>query len=410
MTNRLLSRVAGAIRDCRPPTPAEHTHTLLSLSGQRHLYAFVCFRSRGCRFDYYGQCAMCEYWRSEPPTPQAMLGCVEEALSRLETVPETLQIQPSGSMFDPWEVPVPVREAIFARVARTGCRRYVCESRPEFVTTQALAGMRAAMPDQELVVEIGLESAREFILDFCLNKQPPSKQFLTRHGVCPGSFLDLFGQAVSAASHPKVAVFANILLGAPFLSPEEAIQDTVHSVNWALSAGARKCILFPSHVKSYTVLQALWELGHYAPPSLWSLVEVLWRLGPELARDCFISWYRPQYTSVHRRLGKRSRAWPVTCPACEGKVLARLDAYRGGEDFAHVDALYRLSCPCKTRWRQSLGRPPELPLTDRVLVGYADLVRHMLPPQLAQALLRQAEADIHLAVPPDFAITPGGSR
>lgn len=408
--NRLLSKVAIALRADRPLTSSDHPYTILSLAGQRHLYTFVCFRSRGCRFDYLGQCAMCEYWRSVAPEPEQMISAVANALARMETIPETLQITPSGSMFDSWEVPDAVREAIFSMVAQSSCSRYVCESRPEFVTPAAMAKMRAEIPGKELAVEIGLESATEFVLDLCLNKQPPSDRFLARLGMAAGSVPELFRRAVAAAQDQQVAVYANLLLGSPFLTPEEAIRDTVHSVTWALDAGAEKCILFPSHVKPYTVVHALWQLGEYQPPSLWSLVEVLWRLGPNTARDCFISWYRPQYTETHRRLGKRSDAWPTTCPHCESEVLRLLDAYRGGEDFSHVEWLHQLACGCKNEWRESLQRPPALPLVERILSGYAALARTHLAPEKAQALWPETEAFVRQAQLPAFAISAAGER
>lgn len=383
--NTFLSKLGIILRERRPLTPTDLEYTILSKEGQRHLYAYICFRTRGCRFDHLGQCVMCDYWRSAPIDPEAMKTACRNALDALIEVPEVLQVTPSGSMFDEWEVPGDVRRELFSMVAEIGCEKYICETRPEFVTPQVLREMRSIMPGKELGIEIGLESSDPWVLEYVLGKSSIPLARLneglrtgtpTSDSERGGQFNKIpsyYGRAVKDAHMESIEVFTNILLGAPFLSVSEAVEDTIRSVRWAFEKGADYCIVFPLHVKPWTIVHRLWEMGHYASPSLWSLVEVLWRLGCETADRTFISWYQPQYTAKHREMGKRSDDWPHTCSRCEGEVLSLLDEYRGHGGFEIIERLYWFPCPCKDEWRRSMAVPPAASVAERIRSGYAVL-------------------------------------
>src|SRR5438105_2907584 len=113
VANPFLSKVNTALRRGRPSTPETLNYTVWSGPGEEHLYAAVWFRTRGCRFDYRGQCTMCDYWVSTLPSADQMVQSCREALATLTSVPATLLVSPSGSMFDEWEVPAEARRGIF---------------------------------------------------------------------------------------------------------------------------------------------------------------------------------------------------------------------------------------------------------------------------------------------------------
>ena len=119
----------------------------------------------------------------------------------------------------------------------------------------------------------------------------------------------------------QIPSIANVMLGSAFLSPREAIEDTVETVRWAIEQGTDSAVIFPAHVKQWTLLEWLWERGLYSPPSLWSLVEVLARIGSQLASRVSISWYKV-YTqeSEGGELNSLDDMWylrsPSTCVVC----------------------------------------------------------------------------------------------
>jgi radical SAM enzyme (TIGR01210 family) len=216
------------------------------------------------------------------------------------------------------------------------------------------------------VIEIGLESSDPWILRNCVNKSMSLEDYV---------------RAIGIASSHGVRTNANVLLGHAFLTESEAIDDAVASIAWALDQGTDRCVLFPTHVKPWTLIQWLWENGMYEPPSLWSLVEVLRRLDPEQAKNVFISWYRPQYDEEHIRHGKRSSRFPTTCPDCRDSVLDLLDEYRRSRDYVVIENLISQNCSCKTEWQALIGSKPDGSLTERVARSYEIIGPRILTPE-----------------------------
>ncbi len=159
-------------------------------------------------------------------------------------------------------------------------------------------------------------------------------------------------------------------LGAAFLTPVEAIEDATRSVKWALGHGADLAVVFPMHVKPHTLLRWLHDRGLYSPPSLWSLIEVLARIEPELLPRATISWHRnnngPAAGSV---------VSPTTCERCRERVLAMLDRFREEPSVATLADLRSQECKCKERWREDILRLPEVTLPERVCLQYDWLAR-----------------------------------
>jgi radical SAM enzyme (TIGR01210 family) len=165
---------------------------------------------------------------------------------------------------------------------------------------------------------------------------------------------------------------ANVLLGAPFLTEAEALASAVDSLRWALEAGTHLCVLFPANVKRWTLQHWLWERGLYHSPSLWSLIEAVHALGPELARRVLLSWYSAAITDAENpsQVSDPVLAVPTTCPACHAEVAGQLARYCATGDFAVIEELRRSPCACREEWRARVAAPPERPLFDRVTDAY----------------------------------------
>lgn len=337
-----LTRLGVALRARRPRAAAGPPYSLWCAPGEGRAYHFVWFRTRGCTFDLGGQCTMCDYGTSTEQSPDEMVSAVRAALAQLSPVPRVLLVSPSGSIFDDREVAPAARRAIFGLVRGVRCRLYICETRPEFVSEDKLREFRQILDDRPVAIEMGLESSDPWVLRHCVNKSMRLEQYLS---------------ALALARGNRIRTYANVLLGAPFLSETEAIDDAERTVRWALDVGTDRCVLFPVHVKPWTIVHRVWERALYSPPSLWSLVEVLRRLGPGLARRVNVSWYRPQSGSGLGSVGGRVGWSPTTCPRCEPEVLRLLDRYRRSRRFVFVEAIARLDCSCRVEWRKRLERP-----------------------------------------------------
>jgi radical SAM enzyme (TIGR01210 family) len=294
-----------------------------------------------------------------------MVEAVREGLRGLPpSCDATLLLSASGSMFDDWEVPDSARERIFELVRQVKTRAIVCESRAEFITDVGVRDFVAVFEDREVGIGLGLESADPWLLKFSINKALSLADYVSAVKI-------LRGQGVASA--------ANVIVGPPFLTAAEAIDDTIESVRWAFENGVDQCVLFPAHVKRHTLAEWLWRRGMYAAPSLWSLVRVLYRLGPQMMSDVTISWYKNYYAAAKSEADFGFASSPATCPRCLDSVVSLLDDFRGTGDFDVVEQLEHFACDCRTSWEESLQVVPELSRVRRAAEAYELLGRDLLP-------------------------------
>lgn len=351
--NVFLSRLMAAIRKSRPPLSVEQPFFNRVERVTAGIYGEVWFRTAGCQWDHRGGCTMCNYGTASVPTPDVMVDAVRQALAAFERPVDELMVSPSGSMLDPIEVPPDVRRRIYTLMAGYPASKVLIESRSEWVTDETMTELCDSQPEgRRVAVEIGLESFDPWIRHFCINK---------------GSSTADFVRAAHLARAHKVDVYANVCLGTAFLSPVEAVEDTVATIRWALSNGATHAVVFPVHVKPYTLLDVLSQRNGYSPPSLWSLVEVLRRLGPDLLPRVEIAWYRSYYDT-----DAKIRRSPDTCPHCRDTVLHQLDRYRAHQSAEVVTALSTYQCACHDFWTATLGADAD-GLPERVETAYRTL-------------------------------------
>jgi len=353
-TRAFLRACNRRVRDRRPPVA--EVFQVRSEPDAVPPFAIVWFATRGCSFDRAGDCLACNYGRgTAPPDPVELVG---RALECFAPPPgATLMISPSGSMFDETEVPGPARERIFSLAAATDCARFGCETRVEFLDEPKLAAFAAILGGKETFLELGVESADPFVLKYCINKAGSAERYR---------------RALAAMAGHGIAAVANVSLGAPFLTPRQAVGDALGSVRWALAQGFAQVVLFPLHVKRATLLQWLWQRGLYRPPSLWRLVEVLTHLAPEERSRVTVGWYDvSQEPDASRRLLLAS---PDACPGCRSTLLAAIDRFaKTGEDL-ELMALAGRDCACRVPGER-FGRTS---LVERVLTAYRAMGHDLL--------------------------------
>lgn len=356
------------------------------------MLAYVFFRSVGCRFDRAGECTMCNYGQAERGAPEEMIESVRQALAECGDC-EALGVSPLGNMFDPTEVPLAVRDAIFAMAQAAPGSIVSSESRPETLSEEGLAHATEQLRGKRFFVNLGLESAHPWVQANCVGKSlsigdyQSAVALLRRYGSFPVS---------------------NILLGAPFLTQLEAIDAAAGTVRWAMRHGSHICVLFPSNVKGWTLQEWLWERGMYRPPSLWAVVEVLRRLDPEETRSVVLSWYSTSLTDP-RRQGQVSdplRETPGTCASCHDRVVRALDRFNIDGSHNPGLELSRVRCGCRDEWLSHLEREAATspPLWERVCAAYERIGTELVGSSWWQA--RRAEVLARLADGYDGGVSP----
>jgi radical SAM enzyme (TIGR01210 family) len=285
-----------------------------------------------------------------------MIDYVRQGLDSLPIGMDSVLVSPSGSFLDTWEVPLDARNGILALLSQNQYPVIAFETRAETITEESIADCRSRIPEQMMRVYCGLESADPWVSQFSINKALEP---------------DAFVFAMKTLAKYNMAGVANVLLGAPFLSEVELIEDAVQSIQWALAVGAKEFCLFPCHVKRWTQLEWLYGHGHYHPPSLWSFIEVLHRLGSQVVSlQGEIAWFT-NYGAFN------ILASPTTCSVCYAQIIEQLHGFANSSDYTFIDRVYAIDCKCKEDWQEKLQTHMSNSREERAAMAY-DQIGHVL--------------------------------
>ena len=335
--NPFLAGVMGKVREGRPLVKESYFVRTEYVPAGR--YVEVWFQTRGCSWDHQGGCTMCNYGEGRFVSDEWMVGNVAAALDTVEWPVEELMVSPSGSMLDEVEVPKYVRTAIYEMVAARDLDLFLIETREDSVTHALAAELVAKQPaGRRVAIEIGLESCDPWVRRFCINKGVPLSRFV---------------DAVDIARHHGIIVYANVCLGTPFLTARQQIEDALTTVQWALRNGANKVVIFPLHIKPFTLLDRLYEWEMYDPTSLWSLVEILRRLDPGQLHRVEIAWYKNYYSDSNK-----VRIAPGVDNAPPAEIIAALDRFRAEQSLASLEDLLQLEPAAREQWLQDIHAEP----------------------------------------------------
>lgn len=296
-------------------------------------YVEIWFMTKGCQWDAKGGCTICNYGKGMGIDISAMIQSVSAALNEVDVEIGELAITPSGSLLDEEEVPKEVCNKIFDLVNETAAHTFLFETRAQTVKPDKIKELTSRIKNKKLVVEMGLETGSFFLQKYCINK---------------GYFLREYENAVQLLKKNNISVYANVVLGTPFLTMGQALRDCQNALNWALTHNTEKVVLFPLHVKPGTMLEWLYQKGYYKPVSLWGLVEVLGSIDENLLSRVEISWYKNYYTDKSKII-----ASPYTCDCCYDGVIRLLDEFRETSSKETIIKLRDYPCNCKSEWKET---------------------------------------------------------
>lgn len=356
--NNFLLEIGKRSRVNRKSFWEEHDYSIRQSEYQGQKEAGVWFRTRGCSYDYQGGCIMCDYSIGQKTDSDEIIRYVEEGLKQISDPCYQLLVSPSGSMLDEKEVPRLGLEGILKLLADSPHERFSFETRVDSVSEEKIDFCKRYLGNRFYRLFIGLESANEWVLKYCINKQLSVSQFV---------------DAVNILKSRGVRTAANIIISVPFLSDQENIDLAVSSVKWAVRQGCGECFLFPLHVKSATPLSTLNDIGMFKPPKLWQLVEIINRLGPDYYKYLRLSWYT-SYNAFN------VISSPQTCPDCMDQVIKLLDHFAEYQDEESIIQLNAIECDCKVEWYASLQKPVAKSIPERVFEGYRVLSEQFMKP------------------------------
>ena len=277
----------------------------------------VILDTAGCSYD---RCYMCSYKLSCPEkTPDSIVSSLTAALSGDF---QKIKIFTSGSFFDPSELTSAQRLEMASALSATGVREVTVESRPEYITEEAIRSFSEGLGDATLEVAIGLESANDAVLRYCINK---------------GFTFKAFEAKARLLRDMDCRVKAYLLLKPPFLTEYEAMLDVLDSAK-AVAHLADTISVNPVSIHKETVVEQLWVRGAYRPPYLWTLVECLNELsdlGP--------------YVLSHPVAPGKARGIH-NCGECDAGIMGKIEEYN-----LHGTKI-EAECSCREAWERELTR------------------------------------------------------
>ncbi len=258
-----------------------------------------------CPHDRAGHCLMCNYGIGQQVTDLRTFSAqVRELLCRYR--PETLLLSTNGSILDDSCLPPAAQELLLAEAAASPARTVILETHPETLREEKLALVKSHLSGKQVILEIGLESAREWVRDQCLLK-PLSDQVVER---C----LDL-------TRRHAIGVQCNVLAGIPFLTLAEQLRDAEETVRWCLAQGCLAAV-FPVQIRSHTLLWLLHQMGLYTPPPRWALIWLLLRFSPAELSAVDLAQYDTDEWPQHGLL---------ECDVCRRPLQRCLEQYAAGQ-------------------------------------------------------------------------------
>jgi hypothetical protein len=307
----------------------------------------ITLRSAGCGWVRRGGgCTMCGHYpgttRGEPLRPLDFLRQFQKEMAfyRDRNVP-VLCLYNSGSMLNEEEIPGEALAGILDMVARKeGIKKVVLESRPEYCSKEKIRWIRKQLGPKRLEIAMGLESSNDQILALTLNKGFASEEF----------------RSMVEEIKEYVPVRIYILLKGPFLTEREAVEDAVSSIRFARTLSPREIHLEPATLQEHSLLHSLHGAGHYRLPWLWSIYEVLRRVG----RECRV------YVSPFSHMPRPYRI-PENCRVCTGTIQDLLT--RHYNRTFDLSPLHGYSCTCRSEWEEALLEEDPRPLAVRVIQG-----------------------------------------
>ncbi len=274
-------------------------------------------QTSGCRHYHSGGCSMCGYNygpRTEVPF-SSILRQFEKGLKELGEI-RFLKLYTSGSFLDEDEVGDEVVETVLKTCRDLGMR-LLFETRPEYITPSRMGKVLFLHEDVE--VALGLESSNDRVLKCSINK---------------GFTVKDYDRATEVLRERDVDIRTYVLLKPPFLTEEEAIQDSITTMAHAAEV-SKTLSLNPVNVQKGTLVEKLWKTWSYRPPWLWSVLEVL-RSGKGLGVKV-----------VCEPTGGGKERGAHNCGVCDGVILDSIRSFSLSQDYSRLGAP---ECECRNRW------------------------------------------------------------
>lgn len=288
----------------------------------------VVFESVGCQ---KGNCLECDYGHSENNlNPSQVEESFDLAMNEISGRPKALVVDVFGSILDEKEFPKKNLDVLLDKIKKTDFKAVLFETHHTTINDEILEKLKNELSDREILIEMGLETSNEKNRWECLHKKINNQDFI---------------DVVNKIHNYGMGVTANLLVGLPFLTTEEQVNDCLESIKFCNQNNIEEMVLFPLNPKPGTLLWKYYKEGNYELVSQWMNIEILSRLDEETINKIFFAWYGNKQIKY---AGEKSIE-PKSCDVCRPTFMDFYENFLGSKEIGYrknlVDNLIS-SCSC----------------------------------------------------------------
>ena len=175
--------------------------------------------------------------------------------------PSELFVYNGGSFWNDREIPRAFQRWLFGYIAfQKSIQRVMVESRCEYITGEKIKEAVTFLGGKELLVGIGLESSNDYLRNIIIKKG------LTRKD---------FERTVKLINDNGARVAAYIFLKPLGLTDEEALEDVISTIKYALSVGVFEINVSCAFIQEKTEMAKAYLAGKFVPPKLNVVVDLI---------------------------------------------------------------------------------------------------------------------------------------
>lgn len=244
-----------------------------------------------------------------------------------------LELEANGSFLSEREIPYDLFIEILHFVSHRNIPIITMETHYNTITEKKLQDIRRILgKEQEIQFEMGFESADEDVRAI-YNKDIDIEKYLEVTKLC---------------ERYKIGLQINVLLGAPFLTRDEQIQDCLNSLEFIYEKMPKGTIavLFPINIKKNTMLKHWQDIGVYDQISSWEFIELLHKIPEEYLDKFTIAWWGNRENTFTKGIMQ----FPKTCDKCRERLMKfYVDFYCNWNPYYRkkiLDEIWTTRCEC----------------------------------------------------------------
>lgn len=239
----------------------------------------------------------------------------------------------AGSFLNEEEMPAIARQEIFRIIAENHhIQAVIIESRPEFITKEAIEEIEETLTGKRVEIGVGLELENDLFRQICINK---------------GFGFEDYVSCAKLIAESKLHLLTYVTVKPLFLTITESVEQAIKTARRASEFGSAIISSEPTSLQKGTVVEYFFNKGIYSVPWGWDIIEVMkeaHNLSSEIRIGGFEFFPIPE-------------AFIQNCTFCNKELyeaIAHLNATKDLQPFLS------LQCQCKKRWEAEITKEQSL--------------------------------------------------